>query len=237
MNKKLISLLLGIMCMLLTLGIAIQIKTINQMNNKSVTNSATENDLRDSVLKTKEKYDNTYAKVEKLEKELEELQTSASVNSDEANELQEKLKEYKKILGLTEVSGNGLEITLKDGDENQSKSVLSSIVHDGDILQVVNALRNAGADAISVNDQRIVNTSAISCIGNVVKINGEKVGVPYVIKAIGNPEWLYGAIEMNGGYVSILRREGVDIEVKKVKDITIPKYDGVYNATYMKTVE
>ena len=236
MNKKLISLLLGIMCMLLTLGIAIQIKTINQMNNKSVTNSATENDLRDSVLKTKEKYDNTYAKVEKLEKELEELQTSASVNSDEANELQEKLKEYKKILGLTEVSGNGLEITLKDGDENQSKSVLSSIVHDGDILQVVNALRNAGADAISVNDQRIVNTSAISCIGNVVKINGEKVGV-YVIKAIGNPEWLYGAIEMNGGYVSILRREGVDVEVKKVKDITIPKYDGVYNATYMKTVE
>ena len=237
MNKKLISLLLGIMCMLLTLGIAIQIKTINQMNNKSVTNSATENDLRDSVLKTKEKYDNTYAKVEKLEKELEELQTSASVNSDEANELQEKLKEYKKILGLTEVSGNGLEITLKDGDENQSKSVLSSIVHDGDILQVVNALRNAGADAISVNDQRIVNTSAISCIGNVVKINGEKVGVPYVIKAIGNPEWLYGAIEMNGGYVSNLRREGVDVEVKKVKDITIPKYDGVYNATYMKTVE
>lgn len=237
MNKKLISLLLGIMCMLLTLGIAIQIKTINQMNNKSVTNSATENDLRDSVLKTKEKYDNTYAKVEKLEKELEELQTSASVNSDEANELQEKLKEYKKILGLTEVSGNGLEITLKDGDENQSKSVLSSIVHDGDILQVVNALRNAGADAISVNDQRIVNTSAISCIGNVVKINGEKVGPPYVIKAIGNPEWLYGAIEMNGGYVSNLRREGVDVEVKKVKDITIPKYDGVYNATYMKTVE
>ncbi len=237
MNKKLISLLLGIMCMLLTLGIAIQIKTINQMNNKSVTNSATENDLRDSVLKTKEKYDNTYAKVEKLEKELEELQTSASVNSDEANELQEKLKEYKKILGLTEVSGNGLEITLKDGDENQSKSVLSSLVHDGDILQVVNALRNAGADAISVNDQRIVNTSAISCIGNVVKINGEKVGVPYVIKAIGNPEWLYGAIEMNGGYVSNLRREGVDVEVKKVKDITIPKYDGVYNATYMKTVE
>ena len=237
MNKKLISLLLGIMCMLLTLGIAIQIKTINQMNNKSVTNSATENDLRDSVLKTKEKYDNTYAKVEKLEKELEELQTSASVNSDEANELQEKLKEYKKILGLTEVSGNGLEITLKDGDENQSKSVLSSLVHDGDILQVVNALRNAGADAISVNDQRIVNTSAISCIGNVVKINGEKVGVPYVIKAIGNPEWLYGAIEMNGGYVSNLRREGVDVEVKKVKDITILKYDGVYNATYMKTVE
>ena len=237
MNKKLISLLLGIMCMLLTLGIAIQIKTINQMNNKSVTNSATEIDLRDSVLKTKEKYDNTYAKVEKLEKELEELQTSASVNSDEANELQEKLKEYKKILGLTEVSGNGLEITLKDGDENQSKSVLSSIVHDGDILQVVNALRNAGADAISVNDQRIVNTSAISCIGNVVKINGEKVGAPYVIKAIGNPEWLYGGIEMNGGYVYNLRRDGVDVEVKKVKDITIPKYDGVFNATYMKTVE
>ena len=236
MNKKLISLLLGIMCMLLTLGIAIQIKTINQMNNKSVTNSATEDELRDSVLKTKEKYDNTYAKVEKLEKELEELQTSASVNSDEANELQEKLKEYKKILGLTEVSGNGLEITLKDGDENQSKSVLSSIVHDGDILQVVNALRNAGADAISVNDQRIVNTSAISCIGNVVKINGEKVGAPYVIKAIGNPEWLYGGIEMNGGYVYNLRRDGVDVEVKKVKDITIPKYDGVFNATYMKTV-
>lgn len=236
MNKKLIGLLLGIMCMLLTFGIGIQVRTIENMNSKSVTNSAEENELRDSVLKAKEKYDNTYSKVEKLEKELEELQESASINSDETSKLQESLKEYKKLLGLTELKGKGLRITLKDGDETKTKTILASIVHDGDILQVINALKNCGADAIAVNGQRVVNTSAVACIGNVIKLNEERIGAPFVIEAIGSPEWLSN-VDLNGGYVYRLREEGIDVTVEKVNDITIPKYEGIYNSTYMKTVK
>lgn len=240
MNKKLISLLLGTMCLLLTLGICVQIKTIEGMSNKSITKTATENELRDSVLKEKEKYDNTYSKVEKLEKELEKLREKAAENSAQSQELQDNLKKYNNLLGYTELKGRGITITLKDGSSEvlNQKNLVESIVHDGDIVQVINALKNAGAEAISVNGQRIVNTSAVECIGNVVTINNQKIGAPFVISAIGrSSEMLYGAINIPGGYISILKKAGVEVEIQKENNIIIPKYEGVYNYTYMKTVE
>lgn len=239
MNKKLISLLLGTMCLLLTLGISIQIKTIDNMSNKSITKTATENELRDRVLKEKEKYDNAYNKIEKLEKELEELRTNAAQNSEQSQELQDKLEKYNDLLGYTELKGKGVVVTLDDGKSEaiNQKIATDYIVHDGDIIQVINDLKNAGADAISINGQRVVNTSALSCIGNVVKINDEKIGAPFVIQAIGKPEMLYSALNMPGGYLDILKRAGVSVDLQKSNNIIVPKYDGVYNYTYMETVE
>lgn len=239
MNKKLISLLLGTMCLLLTLGICIQIKTIDAMSNKSITKTATENELRDSVLREKEKYDNTYSKVEKLEKELAKLREKAAENSAQSQELQDNLKKYNNLLGYTELKGKGITITLKDGSSEtlNQKMAMDYIVHDGDIVQVINALRNAGAEAISVNGQRIVNTSGVKCIGNVVTVNDQRIGTPFNISAIGSPEMLYGALNIPGGYISILKRAGVEVEMQKENNIIIPKYEGVYNYTYMKTVE
>ena len=108
------------------------------------------------------------------------------------------------------------------------------IVHDGDILQIINALRNAGAEAISVNGQRIVNNSSVTCIGNVIKINGEKVGTPFVINAIGSPSLLYGSITIKGGYLDILKSAGVQVKATQVEkdSIVIPKYEGVYKFEY-----
>ncbi len=91
-----------------------------------------------------------------------------------------------------------------------------AVVHDGDLLEVVNALKNAGAEAISINNQRITNSSSITCIGNVIKINGEKVSVPYVINAIGLPEKLYGSITMPGGYIKQLEDDGIQVSISQV---------------------
>lgn len=239
MNKKLISLILGIMCLLLSMGISIQIRTINNFSNKAITKTATENELRDSVLREKEKYDNTYYRIERLEKELEKLRENATQNSADSEELKNKLKEYDDLLGYTELKGKGIKITLTDGnpDALNHRKLTDYIVHDGDLVHVVNDLKQAGADAIAINDQRIVNTTAISCVGNVVTINGEKVGVPFTIQAIGSPEMLYRAMTMLGGYLSIVETDGVKVEIEKSNDITVPKFDGVYNYSYMKTVE
>ena len=81
---------------------------------------------------------------------------------------------------------------------------LQIIVHDTDILEIVNVLRNAGAEAISINDQRIIATTPISCIGTVIKINDEKIGGPYVIRAIGNSDYLKTALDIPGGILKIL---------------------------------
>ena len=98
-------------------------------------------------------------------------------------------------------------------------------------------MKNAGAEAISINDQRIVTTSAIECDGNVIKINGVKIGAPFEIKAIGFPETLIN-IDRFGGYTQILRETRklkVSIEKSDKEKITIPKYTGIMKFEYAES--
>lgn len=73
--------------------------------------------------------------------------------------------------------------------------------------------------------------------GNITKVNGEKVGSPFEIKAIGLTEKLNGALTMPGGYLELLKDDGVQVKVEESDDIVIPKYNGVYNFQYAENVE
>ena len=110
LNKKTISIVLGIMCFALTLGICIQIRTVENSNSK-VSNNYQENNLRAEVLKYKEKYDNKYSELEKAEKELEKKREDSTKNNSELAEKEEQIKEGNKILGLTEIKGPGVIVT------------------------------------------------------------------------------------------------------------------------------
>lgn len=234
-NRISIAILLGIMCCFLTAGIAIQIKTVSK-SSTTVGKTQTENELRDSLLRWKEKYENAYAKLEKKEKELESLREQASNSTDSSSGLSNKLQRYNMLLGQTDLIGPGIIITLNDGDP---KLATDPIVHDGDLVEVVNALRNAGAEAISINDQRITNRTEISCAGNIITINGEKVGAPFVIKAIGSALRLKTSINIHGGYINKLEKAYVQVDVKQIdkSTIEIPKYEGTYKYEYARNVE
>ena len=230
-----IGIILGLMCCFLTTGIITQ-KKKEKNSTTTVGKTQTENELRDSVLRWKEKYDNAYAKLDKKEKELEKLREQVSNSTDSAKGLSSKLERYNLLLGKSDLIGKGITITLKDGD---SRSLGDPIVHAQDVLNVVNSLKNAGAEAISVNNQRIVNTTSYNCVGNVITINGEKVGAPFNIKAIGLPTQLYGSLTMQGQYLDILEEQGVIVDIKQVEKDTIivPKYEGIYKFEYASNVE
>lgn len=238
MNKKKISLILGLMCVLLSYGIANQIKTIKGTGSTISTN-ANENELRDAVLKSKEKYDNLYQKLEEAENELEEERTNATQNNTELTDLENKIKDGNKLSGLSEVTGNGLIITINDNQDIALNTWFADpnllVVHDIDLISVVNELKNAGAEAISINEQRLVTTSAIECDGNIIKINGEKIGAPFTIKAIGLPEVLIN-VDRFGGYIDNLREmRYLKVSIEKYTDkktITIPKYTGIMKFQY-----
>ena len=236
-NKNKISLVLGIMCFALTVGICIQVKTVRN-SNSTVSQSYTENNLRAEVLKYKEKYDNQLKEIEKLDKELDNEIEKATQNNSELEQARNEIKDGNKILGLSEVTGSGVVITVADSEIDTSTVLDSSdlLVHDKDILKIVNELKNAGAEAISINDQRIVSTTSIICGGNIININGERIGSPFVIKAIGLPETLAN-LSRPGGYLSELQNRKVKVELKKSNEITIPKYTGVLNFKYMKNVK
>ena len=237
MKEKNIAIMLGVMCFLLTVGICVQVRTVTS-NASKMGRTYAENELRDSVLKWKEKYDLAYQKLETKEVKLEKLRETVSTSSESSETAKEDLEKNNMALGYSEVIGPGITIILKDGELNSNKLDVSSyLVHYSDLVEVINALKNAGAEAISVNGQRIVNTTAISCAGNIIRVNNEKVGVPFVINAIGSKEKLYGALTMLGGYIDKLKDDGVDVDITQQNSITIPKYDGVYKYEYATKAE
>lgn len=241
MNKKVIAIILGIMCVLLSCGIVMQIRAIEKTGSTMGTNSQ-ENELRDAVLKSKEKYDNLYAEVEAVENKLESERKNATQNNTDLTNLENEIKDKNKVLGLSEVTGNGLIITINDNQDISLNSWLADpnllIVHDTDLISVVNELKNAGAEAISINEQRLVTNSSIECDGNIIKVNGEKVGAPFTIKAIGLPEVLIN-VNRFGGYLDNLRENRyLKVTVEKMTDkktITIPKYTGVMKFQYAES--
>ena len=107
------------------------------------------------------------------------------------------------------------------------------MVHEEDLLYIVNELFNSGADAISINDQRIVSTTSIVCDGNIIRINGKMVGVPITIKAIGFPERMEYALSRPGGYLQLMADGGVKVYIERSDNIDIPKYEGVYSSEYI----
>ncbi len=240
MNKKQICITLGIMCFILTFAICIQIRTINTANS-TASQTLTDNGLRDEVLKWKEKYDNAYEELKKSEKTLEEVRQKATKNDDSSSKKEEELKINNTLLGLTNVKGSGIIIKLQDANENDSlatsDNISKKLIHNGDLLAVVNELKNAGAEAIEINNQRITNTSSITCEGNVTKINGEKIGSPFEIKAIGSQGLLYGQLTRPGSYLSLMSDDGIIVEVSKSDDISIEKYKGVVNFEYIKAIK
>ena len=235
-NKNIVAIVLGIMCFALTAGICIQMRTV-QNSNSTASQTYTESKLKAEVLKYKEKYDNKIKEIEKIDEQLNEEIEKATENNSELEDTKNEIQDGNKMIGLTEVTGPGVVITVADGEESTSTlSTSSLLVHDKDILKIVNELKNAGAEAISINDQRVILTTAILCGGNIININGERIGSPFEIKAIGLPETLAN-LSRPGGYLSELKENKLKVELKKSNDITIPKYSGVLNFKYATTVE
>ena len=233
MNRKLEIIILMIMCFILTIAITVQIKTVNN-NGTTYSISQEESNLRSQVLKMKEKYENQYAELEKTEKELEKAREQATSNNSELTELENQIKNNNILLGNTDVAGNGIVITLSDGKSDLS--VLDDnnlIVHAENVLAVVNELKNAGAEAISINGKRIVINSSISCDGNVIIVNGEKITSPIEISAIGFQE-LLSTLNRPGGTLEHFLEYGKKVDLKKVTNVKIPKYTGIYTFKYMK---
>ena len=239
-NEKVYAILIGIMCFIIAASICVQYRSASSYTTvgEASVQSMAENKLRDQVLKEQENYNKLLVQAELAQKQLEDLRKDAASNSEDAKKLETELTELNRLLGYTDITGKGLIITLKDSDSKGAYTT-DSIIHDLDLVEVINELFNAGADAVSVNGQRIVSSTAISCNGNIVRINNEKIAVPFVIKAIGSPNGLYGTMVRPGGYIELLKDAGikVDIQVIEKNNIVVPKYTGSFQYKYLQNVE
>lgn len=227
MSNRKVVIILAVMCLIIVTAIFIQIRTIESVNSPVLKVIADDN-LRDEVLRWKERYDTSANNLEKAEKKLEKIRQKATKNDESFSSKEQNIKKYNNILGLTNVNGEGVTINIlaKQLDES-TKDYLDNII---------NELKNAGAESISINNQRLIWNSVISCDGNVIKVNSEKIESPFVIKAIGDTRLLHGALVRPGGYIELLNSNGIKAKVEKSTNIQIQKYNGLINFEHLKSI-
>lgn len=140
------------------------------------------------------------------------------------------LQKYKMLMGLVELEGPGITMRLDDSTlrsaTNDPEEIESLILHDYDLQRVVNELRVAGAEAISLNGQRIVERTAIRCVGPVAHVNNVPIGTPYQITAIGDPQVLRSGLTIRGGIVDWLKTLGFPVDLKALPKVRVPAYTG-----------
>ena len=164
-------------------------------------------------------------RVEDLSERLKGMETENKLLLQEINELRKKgadhvadhaLARLQLLAGTTEVEGAGIEIVLDDSNipKKANENPNLYIIHDEDLLRVLNELRAAGAEAISLNDQRIVAMSEVRCAGPTVSVNNVRSAPPYVIKAIGAPKTLTSALRLRGGVAETFEFWGIQVKIK-----------------------
>ena len=192
---------IGIAAFFLAVMITAQVTTMSK--SEEILKGKREGELADSLVSLQRDYDELKAKYDESQEIVEEYQTNSATNDSLIASMKNQINTLSLLAGTTDVQGEGIIITLYDGNNS------GSLVHDSDVLTVVNELRVAGAEAISVNDQRIITTSAIRCVGSVIQVNYQKVAAPFEIKAIGNAQYLESALTIKNGVVDVLNGYGL----------------------------
>ena len=209
-------------------SVSIQLKSVDEYKDANI-EGLREDELKKQIASYKEKYEDAQTKYEENQNKIIEYKATETKNEEAEKLLNKELEQTRMLLGLTDVKGNGVTITLKDTFEEQYTSE--------NLRYLVNELKYAGAEAISINDQRIVNTTDIVTINNsfiVLDSGRTRIASPYVIKAIGDPKYLLSTLNMkNSGFIDLMESMGLKVTVEQTNDIVIKKYDGDYKYNYL----
>lgn len=218
-----ISIYASIMLVAAVLGLmlALQFRTVNRASNGISIDRARE--LTAELKQIKEEEENLSKEISDLTFKIDQIDQG---QAEAVSALESELNKTRMSAGLVRVSGPGVELVLDkpDMDDDQAPPELMMIIGDEDLLNAVNELWGAGAEAISINGERIVATTEIRLAGSFININLNRVFPPYQILAIGNPQELMGTLEMPEGLKEHWRDIGIKVSLEKYDDLTLPAY-------------
>jgi Uncharacterized protein conserved in bacteria len=220
------------------IGILISMNISFSRSNESVFLSAKQ--YQDAYNYKNKLYNNIVGLVEQYDKyssKLEKYKNNEQSEEQVASAIEEELSENEIILGKTAVEGQGIKINLNDAGTEDVENVFDyqlRLIHNTDIIQVFNDLRNAGAEAISINGQRVVDSSEVYCSGPFLRVNGVKIAAEFSIYAIGNKEVLYNYMMSNENYLKTLMIRKIRVDVDQSDKIQIPAYTGEQKEGFMK---
>lgn len=229
-----VSLILISIFILLGFGITLQFKNTKQ--DYSFITLKTMNDLHNSLIKEKEEIKNLQDLIELKKKNLLEYETAIKQEGSIVEVVKNEIISTKAITGFYDVEGPGIIVKLNDSERDLQdwEDPNDLIIHEQDVLSIINDLKIAGAEVLSINGQRILNTSEIKCAGPTITVNGYTYGQPFIIKAIGDPATLDAAIKSPDSYSAFLRDVfGLVVESQVNPRIRISRFQREINLKYV----
>lgn len=231
-DKIMMSVIIGIICVILITVMFAQFKTVEETDITGI-ETAREAELQTMLSSWKTKYEEIEEKLTDTKSKINEYNEKIQSNQEASELLDEELEQSNLLVGKTNVQGEGIIITLKD---NEEKPIEAS-----DLRTLINELKLAGAEAISINDKRVLNMTELVDVNGVILINEERIVSPYIVKAIGDQTYLSSAISLKtSGFIDSYTIMGKSVEMTKEKNINIMAYNGKKNQSqfkYAKEVE
>lgn len=226
---------IGGVCVLLGILLSVQLRSVKVNSAADATNAGRLETLQQLYNETVDSLESTRAQLEQAQAELQTYRDAAASGSSESEALRAEVDKLEMEAGLVEVVGPGVMVSLQDSSAaNVTGDEADYLIHDNDLLSVLNELRDAGAEAISLNGERITATTEIRCAGSVVIVNGRRYTSPFVFNAIGDPNTLYSALTMRNGVVDVLGQWKIEVKVTPSEMLTVPAYNGVIDFQYAK---
>ena len=214
--------LIALVCVLIGFMVAVQFRTAQDAKG-SLSQQRIE-EISDRLLQTEHERD-------ELSEELHKMQTAA-VSTD--NQQDKDLLRYR--AALVPLEGEGVIVRMDDSTKpaKAGENPNLYVIHDDDLLRVVNELRAAGAEAIAINGQRLTGTSEIRCAGPTLSVNNVRSSAPFEIRAIGDKKSLENALRMRGGVAETRGVWGIQLDIKASNDVYIPPYRGSIRQSYAR---
>lgn len=228
-ERKAVIITVGVTCFVLVMVMCMQFKIVKEVDFAEIDNMR-KIELETELAKWKAKNKEIEEKLTSVSNKINEYRNNSESNTETETLIQTELKEIDETMGLTNVGGEGIIITMNDSNSETLRKLNAD-----DLLLIVNYLKEAGAEAISINDERVLVMTDIVDINNTfVRINTDRVDPPFIIKAIGNKSYLESVLIGNGGYVEDLKKLGFNITIDTKEYLTINKYDKEINVKYIK---
>lgn len=225
-DKLILSISIGLTALVLSAVTFTQFKTVEQTDITAI-ETMRETELRTELASWKTKYDEIQLKLGETQAKINEYKSELSNASNASNVAKQEVKDYEKYLGYTDLEGQGIVITLQDNDLKNIESF--------DLLSLVNELKLAGAEAISINDERIVSISDITMINNrIILVNTRRISGPYIVKTIGDKKYLESAITIKGGFVDEMKANEKTISYELQDNLLVPRFNGNISFDYAK---
>lgn len=219
-----------LLCIIFGFLVGLQLKSVNANTKVYTDNQLLRADELQAMLNTQVDTNTKLSKeLDGVKEQLDKYREEAANSSGLGKALAKQLETAEITAGTTGVVGTGVIVTMSEDPTFKPAAQSPAdgnmyIIHDDDVLKVINELRDAGAEAISVNGERLLATSEIRCSGSTISINNHRYSVPYEISAIGEPKTLEASLTMKHGVIEALAPWGVVVTVKKMDKVEIPAY-------------